>query len=951
MERPKSKPKPRANGATNTKTILTPGAAQERVAQACDRCRAKKTKCDGKQPSCSNCAAVGFECIVSDKLSRRAFPRGYTETLEERIRLLEMENKKLAGLLEMRQEQLEMMNGTEPAKEAPPLAKASEIDAAAENGLMVDTIVEPRTAITSLNLSFIDNQNSHWHEHEKGCPCGCAQFPHTVHERPVSLAGSVGPPSIAGSIVSDDESLLSIEESQDNYARERPAPGAFAAATAIAQMQKSTNHPEDLQSRQQLLTSLVAMSIPRSTEETLFVPTLLARLCQEFGYKSRQAQLAAHTLASLKENVLCASSQANVRFLMDRDEVALPESDVLALLEVVQLPSRIDLDQLITTYFQDWGSAFPILNKNAFVANYAKLTATMEHKRTQQSGSHDGLVEKYVAMVVVVVALSMVSLKNNHIGGASDWYTDRLSHYDHLIHQFIRPNCIITKYCSIQSLQILSLAMQYCLVVGDITSCYELRGRLISMAQQLRLHRCPAAVLGISGDGNADLRNFLQGERRILFWCVYCLDIYSSLSLGVPRLLKDFEIECALPFAGKNDDVEDENENIVMINNTKLSIVGKVSRFALAVILYCKVLGKILDLIFSRFENDDIYNKALARDGMLDNWRRELPAELKFDIDVSAFNTDAATGWSHYSKQQLTLVFLFCHAKILTYLPILSKFANHHDVGLSKKEQLTRGPGQAGSIMSSGTMIQQASIQVLDMMKSITRLSLPFVIPVPVNLPRQQIRLALLVARGCLDYTKGGPLRLHLRKLLDHTVSYLKAETALNIPGCATTSSARLLELTVQSVLSPAPRTQLEVKFKAQRADQPITRTAVDREPQNRLANPFQPVKQEEPFAIPAPSDQPLDRRSSTTSSDYQLPDDSDSMEETRVENDGIDALFLFDPFRLDLKGPLHMDDFAADGSLGLVPFLDQSETQEWPVAEPGTEELSDNAGVLFGWN
>ena len=52
-----------------------------------------------------------------------------------------------------------------------------------------------------------------------------------------------------------------------------------------------------------MLTSLVAMSIPRSTEETLCVPTLLARICQTYGYDSKQAILAANSLASLKENI------------------------------------------------------------------------------------------------------------------------------------------------------------------------------------------------------------------------------------------------------------------------------------------------------------------------------------------------------------------------------------------------------------------------------------------------------------------------------------------------------------------------------------------------------------------------------------------------------------------------------------------------------------------------
>ncbi|EWC44167.1 hypothetical protein DRE_06992 [Drechslerella stenobrocha 248] len=85
-------------------------ANQVRVAQACDRCRSKKIRCDGIRPSCSQCASVGFQCKTSDKLSRRAFPRGYTESLEERVRSLEAEVTELKGLLDAKDERLDLIS-------------------------------------------------------------------------------------------------------------------------------------------------------------------------------------------------------------------------------------------------------------------------------------------------------------------------------------------------------------------------------------------------------------------------------------------------------------------------------------------------------------------------------------------------------------------------------------------------------------------------------------------------------------------------------------------------------------------------------------------------------------------------------------------------------------------------------------------------------------------------
>jgi hypothetical protein len=92
------------------KVIKVGTTAQSRIAQACDRCRSKKIRCDGVRPTCSQCANVGFECRTSDKLSRRAFPRGYTESLEERVRVLEAEVRELKDLLDEKDEKIDMLS-------------------------------------------------------------------------------------------------------------------------------------------------------------------------------------------------------------------------------------------------------------------------------------------------------------------------------------------------------------------------------------------------------------------------------------------------------------------------------------------------------------------------------------------------------------------------------------------------------------------------------------------------------------------------------------------------------------------------------------------------------------------------------------------------------------------------------------------------------------------------
>ncbi|CAG8168412.1 unnamed protein product [Penicillium nalgiovense] len=58
--------------------------APSRVKKACDRCRWKKTKCDGASP-CQRCKAENANCIFGDRKRHRekVYPKGYTTFLEE----------------------------------------------------------------------------------------------------------------------------------------------------------------------------------------------------------------------------------------------------------------------------------------------------------------------------------------------------------------------------------------------------------------------------------------------------------------------------------------------------------------------------------------------------------------------------------------------------------------------------------------------------------------------------------------------------------------------------------------------------------------------------------------------------------------------------------------------------------------------------------------------------
>jgi hypothetical protein len=72
--------KPEADDRVTKKSKQGP---RKRVSQACDRCRSRKDKCDGKKPACSACTTNGRQCSYDANVKKRGLPEGYVRGLEK----------------------------------------------------------------------------------------------------------------------------------------------------------------------------------------------------------------------------------------------------------------------------------------------------------------------------------------------------------------------------------------------------------------------------------------------------------------------------------------------------------------------------------------------------------------------------------------------------------------------------------------------------------------------------------------------------------------------------------------------------------------------------------------------------------------------------------------------------------------------------------------------------
>lgn len=81
---------------------------KKRVGKACDSCRIKKTKCDGKKP-CNRCLLDNKICVFTEKkkVKDKSHPNGYVELLETRLDLL---TKSLEKMIQLSRPHLPFLN-------------------------------------------------------------------------------------------------------------------------------------------------------------------------------------------------------------------------------------------------------------------------------------------------------------------------------------------------------------------------------------------------------------------------------------------------------------------------------------------------------------------------------------------------------------------------------------------------------------------------------------------------------------------------------------------------------------------------------------------------------------------------------------------------------------------------------------------------------------------------
>lgn len=265
-------------------------------------------------------------------------------------------------------------------------------------------------------------------------------------------------------------------------------------------------------------------------------------------------------------------------------------------------PSRLFADQLVTSYFQEYHSLFPVLHRPTFLEQYNKLCSSSE----TGTSPTDVLPHYALAQLFLVLAITAQNSEAHDRGELRSYNAQ----WEHSLEAILLDN-------TLESVQCLVLAQLYCFSVGDFHRLMQYKALAVAKTLRLGLHR--------SQDFAS--QDVLSKElKKRAFWSVYCLDSFSAAQLGLPRLLKDEDILAEFP-----TDVDDEHigeEGFTATPSDSANISSAIALFKCSRIL-ANVLDSVYPVVLSQ---EQTFRRLKELEDELDSWKTDLPSHLRLEF-------------------------------------------------------------------------------------------------------------------------------------------------------------------------------------------------------------------------------------------------------------------------------------------------------------------------------
>ncbi|CAK7231715.1 Rac GTPase-activating protein BCR/ABR [Sporothrix curviconia] len=540
--------------------------------RACERCHARKTKCDRRMPSCTSCTKGQVACQYPNKWRDRQLRQEYMKSMERRLRELEDENARLRdGVAPV---DTPMTNGVHETSsnghgmDAGPGSGGAITDAEHEAALVMAMAAAgtdfgpPRLLTGTHGLSGNALPSSHSPAPSASRSPSIAQQPTSQTQTPSNLTSptqqptatvsDLATPSIQPASLTLQASLPPTQQPLGPPPPPQPHP---PIVNRLSPTQSASSHRTPGEEARYLgssngveFTDVVERVVDGSHDGGDGVDKTMhgvnGGLGGVFGRVSENRRGYSYGYGDST-----ASDQASD----GNDRLAMPHAGstpATLVDEAIAMP-------LIESYFAHWHLTFPLLHQPMFLKMVSELYA--DPRRYQQDGANAFAFD-------IVLALGAVPAKRHLEWGLGFGDAER---------HFVRALARLDSVAALRDIRALQALLLYCKYgihasLRDTSSeLWEALGQATQLVVELGLHQTSA--VGPTGAAAARLQQrcevHITGSlpsairiemQRRSFWCYYNLETIVNISLGRPLAIHDDDIDVPLPSAANDDDIGEE---------------------------------------------------------------------------------------------------------------------------------------------------------------------------------------------------------------------------------------------------------------------------------------------------------------------------------------------------------------------------------------------------------
>ena len=262
-------------------------------------------------------------------------------------------------------------------------------------------------------------------------------------------------------------------------------------------------------------------------------------------------------------------------------------------------------------YFQEWAPLFPVLHKPTFLRVYEEFVADPEKVKCRYQ-----IAQLY--LVFGIAGLSFSSPDLQQLAACESQWTKAVEY--------------LAMENTTSTLQCLILALLYCTIRGDNKRIQYYKGLAVGLSHRLGLHQTQKRF----SFGALTLET-----RKKVFWTLYTLDCFTAATLGLPKLLKEDDIQTEYP--------SDTDDEYITEKGFQPTLPGEFTRLSSALALFrvTRILARVLERNYPAAVNHELSLQTMATlEAELDGWYDELPSHLRLNFVQDKPATDVTSSRS-----------------------------------------------------------------------------------------------------------------------------------------------------------------------------------------------------------------------------------------------------------------------------------------------------------------